>query len=130
MGGGSLRAEGYRMELRYLGFDQLQNARGYRFDVIEKGDTPRHFVVTVDLALFRAHRVGIQEGPSLCARKLAADLEKCSDGIHELTTEDLQAYADARAAAEARKVDSRKGVHRRPRAPVPDSQSPWHRTGR
>jgi hypothetical protein len=61
---------------------------------------------------------------------LAADLEKCSGGIHELTTEDLRAYADARAAAEARKMESRKGGPRRPKAPVPDSQSPWHRTGR
>ena len=56
------------MELRYLGFDQLQNARGYRFNLVVKGDATRQFVVTVDLALFLAHRVGIQEGAqSLCA---------------------------------------------------------------
>jgi hypothetical protein len=114
------------MELRYLGFDQLQNARGYRFDVVAKGDAPRQFVVTVDLALFRTHRVGIQEGPSLCARKLVADLEKCADGTHELTPDDLQAYADARAAAEARKIEARKAGPRRPKPPSPDSQSPWH----
>ncbi len=117
------------MELRYLGFDQLQNARGYRFDVIAKGDLPRHFVVTVDLSLFRAHRVGIQEGPSLCARKLAADLENAAEGIHELTTEDMQAYADARTSAEARKIESRKGAHRRPKPPVADWQSPWRGQG-
>jgi hypothetical protein len=114
----------YPMELRYLGFEQVQNARGYRFDVLVKGDATRQFVVTVDLALFRAHRVGIQEGPSLCARKLAADIENSVDGAHELTTEDLREYADARAAAEARKVESRSGA-RRPKAPVSHSQSPW-----
>jgi hypothetical protein len=118
------------MELRYMGFDQLKNARGYRFDVIAKGDAPRRFIVTVDLALFRTHRIGSQEGPSLCARKLTADLEKCTDGTHELTTDDLRAYADARAAVLARKAESRRGVPQRPRPPVTDSHSPWHSSRR
>ena|SRR6185369_4937552 len=114
------------MELRYQGFDQLQNARGYRFNLVVKGDATRQFIVTVDLSLFRTHRVAIQEGPSLCAQKLAADLEKSADGAHELTTEDLRAYADARAAEEARRIEMRKGGARRPKPPVQDSQSPWH----
>jgi hypothetical protein len=114
------------MELRYLGFDQSQNAREYRFDLVTKGDPPRHFVVSVDLALFRTHHVGIQEGPGLCARKLAADLERAFEGTHELTTEDLQSYADGCAASAARKLESRKGGNRRPKAALADSQSPWH----
>src|SRR5690348_12499105 len=77
------------MELRYQGFEQLQNARGYRFDLVTKGSALRQFVVTVDLALFRTHAVGIQEGPSLCAQKLLADLENRFEGDHQLTTEDL-----------------------------------------
>ncbi|HZT30300.1 MAG TPA: hypothetical protein VFA33_10480 [Bryobacteraceae bacterium] len=113
------------MELRYLGFDQLQNARAYRFDVIAKGEATRHFVVTVDLELFRTHHVGIQEGPSLCGHKLLVDLEASSEGTHELTTEDLRLYAEARAAAEARRLDARKGGPRRPKAPADLSQSPW-----
>ena len=113
------------MELRYLGFEQLQNARGYRFDVVTKGDPTRQMTVTVDLALFRTHRVGIQEGPSLCARKLAADLEKSAEGTHELTTADLQEYADACAAAEARRIEARKGGARRHKPPVSESQSAW-----
>jgi hypothetical protein len=117
------------VELRYLGFDQLQNARGYRFGLAVKGDTTRHFIVTVDLALFRRHNIGIQEGPSLCAQKLAADLEKTPEGTHELTTDDMRAYADARAAAEARKIESRSGS-RRPKAPVTNSQSPWQTSRR
>lgn len=112
------------MELRYLGFDQLGNARGYRFDLVSDGDRAREFTVTVDLALFRAHHVGIQEGPSLCAQKLVADLESRSEGTHELTTEDLKAYADACAEAEARKIAARKaGPRRRPN--VPHQESPW-----
>ena len=116
------------MELRYLGFDQSQNARKYRFHVITKGEDTRQFVVTVDLELFRTHRVGIQEGPSLCAQKLAADLESCSEGAHELTTEDLRAYAEARAAADARKVEARKGGQRGCKAPPGRSRSPWRGT--
>jgi hypothetical protein len=113
------------LELRYLGFDQLNNARGYRFNLVAKGDATRQFVVTVDLSLFRTHGVAIQEGPSLCAHKLESDLEKCSEGSHELTTEDLRAYADARAAAEARKVEARKGSPRRPKVSGSHPPSPW-----
>ncbi len=116
------------MELRYMGFDQLNNARGYRFDVVVKGDATRQCVVTVDLALFRMHHVGIQEGPSLCAQKLAADLAKSADGVHELTTEDLRAYADARTAAEARKAELRKAP-RRTSVPVSRPQLPWQTRG-
>jgi hypothetical protein len=112
------------MELRYLGFDQLQNARGYRFDVLVKGAAPRQFVVTVDLSLFRTYHVGIQEGPTLCAQKLSADLEKSDGGVHELTLDDLRAYADARAAAETRKAESRSSS-RRPKHTAPNMQSPW-----
>ncbi len=114
------------MELRYLGFDQVQNAREYRFDVvITKGEGPRQFVVTVDLGLFRAHHVGIQEGPTLCANKLAADLGNSADGTHELNAEDLQAYVETRAAEEARRAEARKGGRGRSSATLNSSQSPW-----
>jgi hypothetical protein len=113
------------MELRYLGFDQLENARGYRFDLVAKGDPNRHFVVTVDLGLFRTHGVGIQEGPSLCAQKLLADLESRTEGEHELTPEDLRVYASGRAAAEARRIEARKGASRRPKTPPAHAPSPW-----
>ena len=116
------------MELRYLGFDQLENARGYRFDVVAKGDPPRHFVVTVDLALFRAHGVGIQEGPSLCAQKLLTDLENHSEGDHQLTTEDLRAHADGRADEAAKRIAARKGGPRRPKPAPPTTPSPWRGT--
>ena len=115
------------MELRYLGFEQSQNARAYRFDVIAKGEATRHCIVTVDLALFRTHRVGIQEGPSLCAHKLLADLETSSKGAHELTTEDLRGYAEARATEEARKMESRKSRPHRSKTPPASSQLPWRK---
>lgn len=105
------------MQLRYMGFDQAKGVRVYRFDSIVERAPAIRYVVTADLTLFLKHRVGIQEGPSLCARKLAADIETLQQREHQLTNEDLLAYVTARSEAEARKAAARKpGVRRR--APV------------
>jgi len=109
------------MEVRYLGFEQRQNARSYRFDVVEKGELSRRFIVTADLSLFHALGVVIQEGPSLCAGKLVADLERNVFGAHELTAEDLRAYVNARSLAEAKRAEMRKAPRRRPSP----ERSPW-----
>jgi hypothetical protein len=101
------------MELRYMGFDQQRNTRRYRFDGLSKGSPTAHFVVTADIALFLAHRIGIQEGPSLCARKLSQDLEGHKHGAHELTAEDLLSFTKARKAAEERKAEARKSAFKR-----------------
>jgi len=121
------------MEVRYLGFEQQQNSRTYRFEVIEKGQAPRRFVVTADLALFLTHHVGIQEGPTLSAAKLTADLDKNFDGAHELTGDDLRSHANARTLAEAHRAEMRKGTRRRP-TPSPsaapgEERSPWRNFG-
>jgi hypothetical protein len=50
----------------------------YRFALVAKGDASRQVAVTIDLALFRAHGVGIQES---------------------LTAEDLRPYAQEPAGA-------------------------------
>jgi hypothetical protein len=101
------------MEVRYLGFDQQQNARSYQFDVVEKGEASKRFIVTADLSLFHSHGVVIQEGPSLCAGKLVADLERNFAGAHELTAEDLRSYVNARSLAEAKRAEMRKTPRRR-----------------
>lgn len=100
------------MEFRYLGFDQQANARAYRFDSVAKGEPTRCFTVTADMGLFLQHRVGIQEGPNLCAHKLASALESSSGTCHELTGEDLRAYVTAAALAAAQKAGSRKNSRR------------------
>jgi hypothetical protein len=115
------------MELRYLGFDQLQNARAYRFDVIVKGHTTRQVKVVADLGLFLSHHVGIQEGPELCAKKLAGSLESTSEETHKLTVDDLREYVQERDAEEARKVELRQESIRRSKARLAASQSAWHR---
>jgi hypothetical protein len=118
------------MEVRFMGFDQQQNARVYRFEVLEKGQTPRRFTVTADLSLFLTHRVGIQEGPVLCANKLSADLEKNLEGAHELTGDDLRSHAAARTEAEAHRAEMRRnGARRRTPSAAAEAASPWRNTG-
>lgn len=110
------------MEVRYRGFEQRQNARSYQFDVVEKGDVSKGFIVTADLSLFHTYGVVIQEGPSLCAVKLVADLERNFAGAHELTAEDLRSYVNARSLAEAKRAEMRKAPRRRPSLA---EHSPW-----
>jgi hypothetical protein len=102
------------MQLRYLGFDQLQNARAFRFDIMNKGEATKQATVTADLALFLEYHVGIQDGPTLCASKLSADLENSIEGAHVLTGDDIRAHAQARATAEAKRIEARRNTHRRP----------------
>ena len=113
------------MQLRYMGFDQTQGVRVYRFDSIVDRAPAVRYIVTADLALFLKHRIGIQEGPTLCARKLASDLELPELREHILTNDDLLAYVAARSDAEARKAANRKpGVRRK--APTQNNGAPIH----
>ena len=117
------------MEFRYVGFEQQQNARAFRFDVVAEGEITRHLVVTADLAHFLVYRVGIQEGPSLCAQKLAADLEKGVEGAHRLTEDDLREHAAARTLAETRRAEARKAGPRRSTGTTARENSPWRKSG-
>jgi hypothetical protein len=105
------------MELRYLGFDQRDNTRAYKFDDVEKGPPAVRLVITTDLTLFLKHHVNIQDGPDLCARKLTAD---SAQHDHQLTEEDLVAFATARTDEKARKVESRRKANLYRRFPRPN----------
>ncbi len=111
------------MEVRYLGFEQRQNARSYQFAVVAQGELARRLIVTADLSLFHTHRVMIQEGPSLCAGKLIADLERNFAGAHELTAEDLRSYVNARTLADAKRDEMCKAPRWHP-SPA-EGRSPW-----
>ena len=109
------------MELRYMGFDQTQNARVYRFERMVSGEPTMRWVITADLALFLEHRIHIQDGPALCANKLASDLANGRSGEHQLTNADVVTHAKALATAEALKNESRGKRHHR--AEVKDMQN-------
>ena len=116
------------MEFRYMGFDQTQNKRVYKFDRTAHGEATARFVVSVDMALFLEFHVNIQEGPTLCAQKLKADLQSQQEGgEHELTTGDLVAYVAGRAAAAALKAESRRPGPRRKKQEPGTPVSPWWR---
>jgi hypothetical protein len=118
------------VEIRYLGFNQKQNFRVYRFDVCTNGRLPKQISVTADIAVFRTYSVGIQEGPLLSEKKLTADLERGWEGTHELTEADVRAYADAKALADAQRADARKPPRRRPGVQAETHQkSPWRNFG-
>ena len=104
------------MEIRYLGFEQRQNSRVYRFDILVDRQLKKEASVSADLSIFRVHRVGIQEGPVLSGHKLTADLERGWEGEHELTAGDVQAFADSKALADAQRADARKSPRHRPGA--------------
>lgn len=95
------------LELRYVGFDQTQNTRFYRFEKLVNGEAALRFVITADLALFLEHRISLQEGPSLCAVKLASDLACHQLGEHQLTNADLVAHLTVRASADAHRTELR-----------------------
>ncbi len=63
-------------EVRYEGFEQTRNMRTFKFHAWRTGEENQEAIVTVDLALFRKHGVGIQEGPGLCLRLLQAELQE------------------------------------------------------
>jgi len=96
------------VEIRYLGFDQKMNTRTYRFKGVVGRDPALYFLVNADISLFLLHRIGIQEGPSLCAKKLASDLLNPAADSHELTSDDLRAYVNARALADKERAESRR----------------------
>jgi len=122
--------KGDLVEIRYLGFDQRQNSRVYRFDVRTEARATKQVTVTADMAVFRNHRVGIQEGPLLSGNKLTADLERGWEGEHELTAADVRAYAENKALADAQRADARKAPRRRPGVPTETLQkSPWRNFG-
>jgi len=114
-----------------MGFDQAQNKRVYKFECTAAGKSTTRFVVSVDMVLFLKHRVGIQEGPALCARKLNADFETEHVGehelTHELTNDDLLAYVAVRTAAEVRRAEARKPGPNRRKPEAAQSLTPWRR---
>jgi len=125
-----LPVKGELVEIRYLGFDQRQNSRVYRFDVRADGRLTKQASVTADIAVFRDHSVGIQEGPVLSGNKLTSDLERGWEGEHELTAADVRAYADAKALADAQRAATRKAPRRRPGVQAETQQkSPWRNFG-
>ena len=112
------------IQLRYVGFDQVNHVRTFRFHGVVAGEQTRDLEVTTDVRLFQKHHVGIQEGPSLCTRILLEQLALSSEHRSRpvravLAEQDLVALVASRTVA-ARKPFRR----RRPRPVRPQFQHP------
>lgn len=66
----------FQREIRYTGFEQTNNIRTYKFQAWQTGEENQEAIVTVDLALFRKHRITLQEGPALCLRIVRDELQQ------------------------------------------------------
>jgi hypothetical protein len=108
------------VEFRYAGFEQNHNVRVYKFEYVPEKASVARFVVSVNMELFLKHGITIQEGPTLCARKLSANIEAQYEGEHELTNDDMLAFVADRANKLAIRAESRRSAfQRRPPRPAP-----------
>jgi cold shock CspA family protein len=87
--------------LRYVGFKQAGAMREYRFERVAPGEPTQTVVVSADLALFRKHHIGIQDGPALCLRALegGAGMQHLRQALSEA---DVLAHLSSRPAPRAR----------------------------
>ncbi|MBI3758194.1 MAG: hypothetical protein HY269_00360, partial [Deltaproteobacteria bacterium] len=90
------------------------------FQAVAPGVQTKDYDVTADVTLFQKYRVGIQEGPALCARALLADLAM----PHTKHTPLILAEKEILAHVASRAVPPRKPFRRRPRVVRPAFEHP------
>jgi len=110
-------------QLRYVGFQHQADRRHFRFERITPGSPTQHFEVAANLALFHSLRIAIQEGPVLCMRLIAAELQagrKWEDlATCPLTEQHMRDYLASRPVPAAK-------LHKAPRRPsVYAAPTPW-----
>jgi hypothetical protein len=92
--------------LRYLGFEQAQNVRAYRFERLLPGEETTTLLVSADMTLFARHHVALQEGPGMCLHLLLAAepdapaplVARPQAGGRTLTEQDMLAHLAAHPA--------------------------------
>lgn len=110
--------------LRYMGFEQRQNVRAYRFERLETGEDTKTFTVSVEMNLFARHHVGIQDGPALCLEVITREIGQAAEagavqGNRRLTDEDMLAHLASRPVPRERPRPRRPGHHAGPPPPQP-----------
>jgi hypothetical protein len=89
---------GAEAQLRYMGFEQTGGVRTYRFERAASGEPTRVIIVTIDVKLFVKHRIGMQDGPTLCLRHLAVP-ENATVENQVIGEADMLAFIASRPAA-------------------------------
>jgi hypothetical protein len=101
------------MQLMYVGFEQARNVREYTFHGIARGEETRVFVVSTDMALFLEWHLGIQEGPMMCLRALAAKLEALDPSQspplrHTINEQDVRTYLSSARLSGGKKAGNKR----------------------
>jgi hypothetical protein len=99
--------------VRYVGFDQAESIRSYKFERTPPGEEMKTVIVTTDIALFTRYRVLLQEGPGLCLRLLETESAKRCESRFALTENDLMTFLAGRLGASIKPLV--RHVWRRPR---------------
>jgi hypothetical protein len=108
-------------QLRYMGFEQTAGVRTYRFERAASGEPTRTIIVTIDVKLFVKHRIGMQEGPTLCLRHLAVPENATIE--HQVIGEaDMLAFIASRPTAGPSRAFRRK--HTPPAVPAVAGSEP------
>jgi hypothetical protein len=90
-------------QVRYLGFEQNNGVRTYRFERSLNGEPALPVVITADLRLFSKHHVAIQEGPAICLR-LISHPSPAVPVHHDITEDDMLAFLASRAAVKSHRT--------------------------
>jgi hypothetical protein len=65
---------GDQIIIQYIGFTAGALVREYSFLVREESGQPREYTVTIANEAFVSNRVGYQDGPNICSRRLRREL--------------------------------------------------------
>jgi hypothetical protein len=99
------------LPLRYLGFDHQGSVRSYRFEQVTPGADTKTFTVMGELALFKKHHVGIQDGPFICLDLLRTQLASGENQPPPLNSsladQDMLAYLARHPTPAAKNHDKR-----------------------
>lgn len=110
-------------QLRFVGFRHLDNLRRFRFERITPGGPTQNFEVSANLALFHTLNIAIQDGPALCMRVIAAELEAGRQwedlALSSLTEQHMRDYVASRPVAGS------KGPKAPRRPSVYTAPAPW-----
>ena len=106
-----------------MGFRHLEDLRYFRFERITPGAPTQSFEVAASLALFHTLRIAIQEGPALCMRVIATELEAGRNwqdlASCPLTEQQMRDYLERRPGPGAKSPKAPR------RASVYSAPTPW-----
>jgi hypothetical protein len=110
-------------QLRYVGFRHQEGVRHFRFERVTPGASTQCFEVAANLAIFHTFRIAIQEGPALCMRVIASELEAGRNwqdlASCPLTEQQMRDYLERRPAHGAKLPKAPR------RASVYSAPAPW-----